>query len=53
VWIFPSTSTGLVFFLFLVFFNIILLFYKNNNYCPSEQTPIFFKFCVFLFGEYL
>jgi len=28
---------------FLSFFNIILLFYKNNNYCLSDQTTNFSK----------
>ena len=33
-----SRLAFLSFFLFLIsFFNIILLFYKNNNYCPVEQ----------------
>jgi hypothetical protein len=45
VWIFdkfPRTSIT-SFFTFYSFLNIILLFYKNNNYCPPDQKSNFIK----------
>jgi len=53
VWIFPRTSTRLVFFLFYSFFNVILLFYKNNNYCPPDQTPKKFSTPPFFFRGHI
>jgi len=36
-----------VFSLIYCYFNIILLFYKNNNYCPPEQTPFLFLVSIY------